>query len=82
VFGGGKVVSLVNSAEFSSVVVGGCLSSSVELIGLEVNQAIQDWNGSIPLVAGKDTVVRAFLQSLDIKPDRVVARLHGERNGP
>ena len=63
------------------VVVGGCLSSSVELIGLEVNQAIQDWNGSIPLVAGKDTVVRAFLQSLDIKPDRVVARLHGERNG-
>lgn len=81
VFGGGNLVNVANAAEFSSLVVGGCLSRSVELIGLEVNQAVQDWNGSIPLVEGKDTVVRAFVQSLDIKPDRIVARLHGERDG-
>ena len=53
----------------------------MSLVGLEINQSVQDWTGSVPLVEGKPTVVRAFIQSLDSTPDRVVARLHAERNG-
>jgi uncharacterized repeat protein (TIGR01451 family) len=35
---------------------------SVLLVAIEVNQAIQDWSNSVPLVKDKATVVRAFLQ--------------------
>jgi uncharacterized repeat protein (TIGR01451 family) len=34
----------------------------VLLVALEVNQAIQDWSNSVPLVQNKETVLRAFLQ--------------------
>ena len=34
----------------------------MRLVALEVTQGLQDWNGSIDLVAGKRTVVRAFLE--------------------
>lgn len=37
---------------------------SIELKGLEVDQVVQDWNGSVPLVAGKRTFVRAHFQSI------------------
>ncbi len=32
------------------------------LVALEVNQAVQDWNNSVPLIKGKKTIVRAFLE--------------------
>ena len=35
---------------------------TVLLVALEVNQAIQDWSNSVPLVQNKETVLRAFLQ--------------------
>jgi hypothetical protein len=35
----------------------------LELIALEVNQSIQDWNNSIFLVEGKPTIVRVHIQS-------------------
>ena len=38
--------------------------SVVELMALEVVQVTQDWRNSAPLVAGKPTVVRAFLRAL------------------
>ena len=31
------------------------------LVGLEVVQVVQDWRNDVPLVAGKDTVVRAHM---------------------
>ena len=36
---------------------------TVQLIALEAIQVVQDWWGSVPLVAGKRTLVRAHLQS-------------------
>lgn len=47
------------------------------LVGLEVVQVIQDWRNSVPLVAGKDTVVRAHVNRRVDQPDAglVVAEL-------
>ncbi|MGE4180617.1 MAG: hypothetical protein AB7J34_12390, partial [Limisphaerales bacterium] len=36
----------------------------VELVALEVIQSVQDWRNSVPLIEGKDTVVRAHLLQL------------------
>lgn len=80
VFGGGSVTVVENSIEFARS-VGGCLAGTVELIGLEVNQAIQDWNNSIQLIEGKRTYVRAHIQSVSQTPTRAFARLHGTRGG-
>jgi uncharacterized repeat protein (TIGR01451 family) len=54
---------------------------TARLIGLEVNQVVQDWSNSVPLIAGKVTTVRAHLQSLGNLPARVAGQLHGFRNG-
>lgn len=81
VFGTGSIIQARSSVEFASLVASGCLSGALSLVAIEVNQAVQDWAGSVPLVEGKPTLVRAFIQSLDSSPDRVVARLHGERDG-
>ncbi len=81
VFGGGTVVTARNAAEFAALVTGACLGAPAELIGLEVNQSIQDWTNSVPLVADKQTIVRAHIQSLDSTPVRAVGRLYGERGG-
>jgi hypothetical protein len=35
-----------------------------KLIGLEVTQVIQDWQNSVPLVAGKKTWVRAHFKAM------------------
>ena len=40
-------------------------AAAVKLVALEVTQGLQDWNGSIDLVAGKRTVVRAFFESVE-----------------
>lgn len=59
-------------------------SPAVILRALEVNQAVQDWENSVPLVRSKSTVVRAHLQLSDgaTNPMPVVgARLRGFRNG-
>lgn len=47
------------------------------LVGLEVVQVVQDWRNSVPLVAGKDTVVRAHVNRRVDEPDfgLVVAEL-------
>ncbi len=57
------------------------LLPTARLIGLEVNQVVQDWSNSVPLIAGKATTVRAHLQSLGTQPLRVTGQLHGFRNG-
>ncbi|MFB6232130.1 MAG: T9SS type A sorting domain-containing protein [Salinibacter sp.] len=54
----------------------------LKLIGLEVNQSIQDWNNSVPLIQGKKTIVRAHLQNRGSSPAPVKGiRLKGTRNG-
>lgn len=81
VFGGGTVVTARNAAEFATLVTGSCLGAPVELVGLEVNQGIQDWGNTVPLVADKSTIVRAHVQSLATDPVRAVGRLYGTRGG-
>jgi hypothetical protein len=51
------------------------------LIGLEVNQVIQDWRNTVPLISNKTTLVRAHLQSLTTNGVEVRGVLHGFRNG-
>jgi hypothetical protein len=51
----------------------------VQLVGLEAVQVVQDWNGTIPLVAGKKSYVRAHLQSAT--PTRVKAVPRARRDG-
>ncbi|MBY5164117.1 DUF1194 domain-containing protein [Salsipaludibacter albus] len=81
VFGGGTVVTARNAAEFATLVTGSCLGAPVELVGLEVNQGVQDWGNTVPLVTDKSTIVRAHVQSLDTDPVRAVGRLYGTRGG-
>jgi len=53
-----------------------------ELVSMEVTQAIQDWNNSVPLIENKSTYVRAHLQySQGGLPEIVDARLFGYRDG-
>jgi uncharacterized protein (TIGR03437 family) len=47
----------------------------IELVGLEVTQALQDWTNSIPLIAGKRTFVRAHVQGKTERATGVSAQL-------
>lgn len=46
--------------------------SPVDVIGMEVTQGIQNWMNEIQLIRGKETVVRAFIQSSN-SMDRLVS---------
>jgi len=82
VFGDGSVTIARNALEFANIVIGGCLGNPVELRALEVNQAVQDWHNSVPLITGKPTAVRAFVQvPAGAADQRVVGRLFGRRGG-
>ncbi len=52
-----------------------------ELIALEVNQSLQNWQNTVSLVEDKTTYVRAFIQSIGLNPVDVQARLRGFREG-
>lgn len=83
VFGGGAVTVVRNAAEFANTVGPTCFQAELELIGLEVNQAIQDWDNSVQLIWNKTTYVRAHIQTIDSNapPVIAVARLRGFRGG-
>jgi hypothetical protein len=81
VFGGGAVTVARNSVEFANFVANTCLFPSIELIGLEVNQAIQDWKNSVELVEYKTTYVRAHVKSLDPTAAPAQLRLRAYKNG-
>lgn len=53
---------------------------SLSLAALEVNQVVQDWEGLVPLVALKQTVVRAHFDGTG-PPVTVTGQLHGVRDG-
>lgn len=81
-FGGGIFTLARNTAEFASLITGACLNDPVEVVALEVNQAIQNWQNTVKLVAGKPTTLRAFVQvKAGDDPQRVAGRLIGRRNG-
>jgi hypothetical protein len=53
-----------------------------ELIGLEVNQVVQDFKHSVELIEkNKKTYVRAYFLATGLNPVRVSGRLSGFRNG-
>ena len=64
---------------FSSTVTATTLAPAVTLVGLEVTQGLQDWEGSIKLVKGKETVVRAFLEPFSGQDTTVSLRLEAVR---
>jgi hypothetical protein len=80
VFGGGTVTFARNATEFATL-VGGCINDPLELAAVEVNQSVQDWNNSIPLVANKPTIARAFVQAPGDEEVVTTGRLRGFRNG-
>jgi probable HAF family extracellular repeat protein len=51
--------------------------TNAELVALEVTQTVQDWAHSVPLVQGKDTVVRAHVQATAAGAVAVSGRLRG-----
>ena len=53
-----------------------------KLAGLEVVQTVQDWENSIPLIAHKETWVRAHIETLETPvPVKLYGRLSGKRDG-
>jgi hypothetical protein len=54
--------------------------AQIELTGLEVNQAVQDWENSVVLIEDKPTFVRAHVQSTSGMVNNVTAKLIGKRN--
>lgn len=81
VFGGGQVSFVRTSAEYSQLVGGTCLNPPLDVIAVEVNQSVQDWQLSVPLVAGKQTIVRVHLETPDGEPVATSGLLYGTRNG-
>ena len=64
---------------FSAPVTATTLAPAVTLVGLEVTQGLQDWEGGIKLVKGKKTVVRAFLEPFSGQDTTVRIRLEAVR---
>ena len=64
---------------FSSTVTATTLAPVVTLVGLEVTQGLQDWEGNIKLVKGKRTVVRAFLEPFSGQDTTVTVKLEAVR---
>lgn len=80
-FGDGTVTVARNATEFANLFAGACLNPPLEVVGLEVNQAVQSLDLSVPLVAEKSTVVRAFVQTTDGSNVVTSGLLFGTRNG-
>lgn len=56
-------------------------TQQIDLIGLEVTQGIQNWNGDVALIQDRPTYVRAHVQSTAGTVSGVSAELYGRRNG-
>ena len=55
-----------NTAEFANTVGSVCFPGiDVELVGIEVVQVVQDLRNSVPLMEGKATLVRAYVQPVN-----------------
>ncbi len=77
----GQIVCTGNIGSAQRAVLLTPVTGRVELVGFEVNQAVQDWNNSVPLIAGKATLVRAHFQSRETNALLVRGQLHGYAGG-
>lgn len=59
--GGDMSTALRNNVE--GIIYDGNFRAGVTYVAFEVTQGLQDWNNSIPLVKGKETAVRIFLET-------------------
>ncbi|MGW9168185.1 DUF1194 domain-containing protein [Agromyces sp. NPDC055658] len=80
VFGGGTVTVARTTTEFTSL-ISGCLTDPLRVEAIEVNQVLQDWDNSVPLVQGRPTLVRAFLETQADEAVRTNGRLHVYSDG-
>ena len=71
-----RATSAAGSGSYSAPVTATPLAAAT-LVGLEVTQGLQDWEGGIELVKGKKTVVRAFLEPYSGR-DRTVKNIRLE----
>ena len=80
VFGGGTVTFARTTTEFTTLIAG-CVAEPLVMVSLEVTQGLQDLDNSVQVVNSRDTLVRAYLATLDSTTVRATARLHVTRNG-
>ncbi len=80
VFGGGTVTVARTTTEFTTL-ISGCAADPVRVEALEVTQSVQDLDNTVPLVAGKTTVVRAYVSTDNGNTIRTSGRLRAFRQG-
>lgn len=77
-----EVIHSRTPSEFSAVLPSACLRPEVTAVGFEATQGIQNWKNTVPVVAGRKTIVRAFLQPTQAGIRFPYgARLRGYRSG-
>lgn len=81
IIGDGRITTVVDFPQFSTVVRDSCLLPALRLEAIEVNQSIQDWENSMPLVEYKDTLVRVFLETVTGRSTTTSGLLYGYRDG-
>lgn len=80
VLGAGDVNVARNVYAFTEGALG-CFLPALELGAIEVNQAVQDWHNSVPLIKDRDTIVRVFLTYHGGSAVKTTGNLRGYRNG-
>lgn len=82
--GGDMSTALRNNVE--GIIYDGNFRAGVRYVAFEVTQGLQDWNNSIPLVKGKETAVRIFLETSGSARNEVSGILYysidGRKRGP
>ena len=63
-FGGNRYLYAQSTAELADEWVGHCAERFPLIRGMEVNQAIQNLENNVPLVAGRHTVVRVYAEKV------------------
>ena len=80
IIGQGSVTIAKNVVDFANIVGASCVSDIANLIAIEVNQGIQNWDNKVKPIQGKETIVRVFFESSK-QNIPVEAKLHAFRNG-
>ncbi|MEM7129555.1 MAG: hypothetical protein AAF702_24695 [Chloroflexota bacterium] len=70
-----------NSWAEGRILSGSATNNDLTISAVEVTQAIQDLNNSVPLIARKAAVVRVHVQASQQEAPETTARLYARRNG-
>ncbi|TNF31658.1 MAG: hypothetical protein EP329_12015, partial [Deltaproteobacteria bacterium] len=90
--GRGGFTQVADRHELAMAIVGQCVTKPVDIVGIEVNQVVQDLSNSVPILRDKPTVVRVYVESdnpegdpaelllraIDPATGAAFGRLHGE----